>query len=62
MKFNIKLNKEQKQKYITICQYTWGCSPIDVNWAINTNIYKNVESKLLLIGVIKLLPIINTKN
>lgn len=58
MEFNRKLNKEQKQKYVTICELTWGCSPIDVDWAIGTNIYKEMEAKLLLSGVIKSLPVI----
>ena len=48
MEFNRKLNKEQKEKYVTICELTWGCSPIDVDWAIGTNIYKEMEAKLLL--------------
>ena len=56
MEFNRKLNKEQKQKYVTICELTWGCSPIDVDWATGTNIYKEMEAKLLLSDVIKSLP------
>lgn len=58
MEFNRKLNKEQKEKYVTICELTWGGSPIDVDWAIGTNIYKEMEAKLLLSGVIKSLPVI----
>jgi len=41
MKFDITLTKEQKEKYIFICEKLWGCCPIDVNWAMNTNLYKN---------------------
>lgn len=58
MEFNRKLSKEQKEKYVTICELTWGGSPIDVDWAIKTNIYKEMEAKLLLSGVIKSLPVI----
>lgn len=57
-----KLNKEQRQKYVTICELTWGCSPIDINWAIGTNIYKEMEAKLLLTGIIKSLPVIEPSN
>lgn len=58
MEFNRKINKEQKEKYVTICELAWGCSPIDVDWAVGTNIYKEMEAKLLLSGVIKSLPVI----
>jgi hypothetical protein len=53
MELSKKLNREQKQRYITVSEYTWGCVPIDVDWAIGTNIYKEMEAKLLLSGVIK---------
>ena len=56
MELSKKLNREQKQRYITISEYTWGCVPIDVDWAMGTNIYKEMEAKLLLSDVIKLLP------
>ena len=56
MEFSKKLNREQKQRYITISEYTWGCVPIDVDWATGTNIYKEMEAKLLLSDVIKSLP------
>ena len=58
MNFYRKLNKEQKDKYVIICELTWGCSPLDVDWAIGTNIYKDMETKLLLSGIIKSSPII----
>ena len=57
--FNRKLNKDQMETYETICELTWGCRPFDVNWAIQTSIYKNMESKLLSSGVIKNSSIIN---
>ena len=41
------LTKEQKDKYITISRRTWGCVPLDIQWAINTKIYKEMEEKLL---------------
>jgi 7,8-dihydro-6-hydroxymethylpterin-pyrophosphokinase len=44
--WNRKLTKEQEEKYVAICELTWGCSPIDVDWAIGTNIYKEMEAKL----------------
>lgn len=58
MELSKKLNREQKQRYIIISEYTWGCMPIDVDWAIGTNIYKEMEAKLLLFGVIKSLPVV----
>lgn len=33
--------KEKEIEYIRICEKIWGCVPCDVNWAIETNIYKN---------------------
>ncbi len=51
MELSKKLNIEQKQRYITVCEYTWGCVPIDVEWASETNIYKEMEAKLNLYGV-----------
>jgi len=56
MELSKKLNREQKQRYIIISEYTWGCVPIDVDWATGTNIYKEMEAKLLLSDVIKSLP------
>lgn len=52
MKFNRKLNKEQRLTYITVSEYAWGCVPIDVNWAIRTNTFKEMENKLLLSGFV----------
>ena len=53
-----KLTKEQEEKYIRICELAWGCSPLDVDWAIGTIPYKEMEAKLLLSGTIKPLPVI----
>ena len=29
-----------KNNYIKICTKIWGCVPCDVNWAKNSNLYK----------------------
>lgn len=58
MEFDRKLTKEQKDKYVTICELTWGGSPVDVNWAIGTKPYQEMESKLLSINIINNLPLI----
>lgn len=34
-------NKGLEFEYIKKCELIWGCVPCDVNWAIETNIYKN---------------------
>lgn len=34
------------KRYILICELAFGCIPIDYNWAINTVIYKRIESNL----------------
>lgn len=47
MEFNKKLTKEQENNYVTICELAWGCSPIDVDWAQETTLYKEIEIKLL---------------
>ena len=28
-----------KKYYIEVCTTIWGCVPVDVKWATNTNIY-----------------------
>lgn len=43
MEFSIKLNKQERETYIKICEKIWGCVPIDVNWAMSTNIYKEAN-------------------
>lgn len=43
MKFSKNLNKEQKTKYISICEIIWGCIPVDVDWATQTKLYKEME-------------------
>jgi hypothetical protein len=40
------MNKEEKKKYTFISELTWGCIPIDFEWAISTGIYKEMETKL----------------
>lgn len=45
MELSIKLNREEKDKYIAISQQIWGCVPIDVIWAKETSIYKQAEEK-----------------
>jgi hypothetical protein len=45
---HITLSKEEKKIYDTICELTWGCSPIDIVWASNSNIYKDMKTKLQL--------------
>lgn len=46
MIFSKKLNKIEKEWYILVCEYAWGCVPIDVEWAMGTKIYKEMEIKL----------------
>ncbi len=46
MHLSKKLSKDEKIKYVTISELTWGCVPIDVDWAIGTKIYKDMETKL----------------
>lgn len=47
MKLSRKLKKEQFVKYCLICEYTWGCVPVEIDWAIETKIYKAMELKLI---------------
>lgn len=35
-----KLTPLGKAQYIQICEKIWGCVPVDVDWAISTNIYQ----------------------
>lgn len=44
----MKLNKEEFKKYKLISELIWGCVPIDIEWAISTNIYKNMDNNLLI--------------
>ena len=61
-KFDRKLTKEQREKYITICELAFGHYPTDIDWAINTNIYKQMEAKLISSNIITQLPIIEPLN
>lgn len=40
MRLSKSLKAQEKAQYIRICRSIWGCVPVDYNWAINTNIYK----------------------
>lgn len=48
-----KLNKQEKERYILISEFTWGCVPVEINWAMETKIYKEMEVKLISSGIIK---------
>jgi len=50
MEFNRNLKKAEKEKYIEICSSIWGCVPIDIDWAIGTNSYKESLKKIDLIS------------
>lgn len=41
------------ERHKLICEYTWGVIPVDTKWASGTGIYKEMEPKLLLEGIIK---------
>lgn len=60
MKISRGINKEQKEKYVKICQRSWGCVPVDVDWAIGTKIYKEIEKQMIYLKEIKENPIIET--
>lgn len=38
-------SKQKEDEYIAICLTIWGGIPLDVPWAINTNIYKEQLQK-----------------
>jgi len=40
MKFSKSLTQKEKSEYILICQKIWGCVPVDIDWATETDIYK----------------------
>jgi hypothetical protein len=56
MKLDRKLNKEEYVKYVTISEYAWGCVPVDVNWAIKTTLYDEMEAKLISSGLVNIKP------
>ena len=35
-----------KIEYINVCELIWGCVPIDQQWAIGTNIFKEMYNKI----------------
>lgn len=48
MIFNKKFNnKKEELHYIEVCFKIWGGAPVDVDWAIQTPIWKNTSSKIL---------------
>jgi hypothetical protein len=62
MEFSRKLPKQEKEEYISICEIVWGCVPIDVDWAIGTNIYKSAKLQYRIVNrVIKAANYINNK-
>jgi hypothetical protein len=34
-------NKKEEELYVYVCNQIWGGAPVEVDWAINTKIYKN---------------------
>ena len=38
------------KNYKTICYILWGSVPIDIEWAVNTNIYKEYMKQLIIEG------------
>lgn len=40
------------QRHHIICELTWGCTPTDTQWAKNSQLYKETETKLMLQGII----------
>lgn len=47
MTLSRKLTKEQFLYYAYIAELTWGGVPVDVDWAIKTQIFKNKEKELI---------------
>lgn len=39
------LCKDEQADYLKICLILWGCVPVDVEWAMQTNRYKNMKEK-----------------
>lgn len=54
----IKAIPELYDKYVIISRFTWGCVPIDIDWAINTKLFQEMEIKLMTSGIVNKLPII----
>jgi hypothetical protein len=40
LKLSKHLTKQEKKQYAAICEKIWGCIPVDVEWAMQTNTYK----------------------
>jgi len=45
MKFENKPKNFNKKQYIEISYELWGCVPVDVSWAIETNSFKLLIKK-----------------
>ena len=39
-------NKDEERFYLFICPAIWGCCPLDIDWAVGTNIYNFAKSEL----------------
>lgn len=44
--------REYNKIYVLVCEYTWGCIPHDIKWAIGTSIYQQMQDKLINKGII----------
>jgi len=45
LKLSRKLNKREKEEYVSICETVYGCIPVDVEWATSTEVYKAEKNK-----------------
>jgi len=54
----VKAIPDLYDKYIIISRFTWGCTPIDIDWAIDSKLFKEMENNLITLGIINKLPII----
>ncbi len=45
MTFSRPLKSKEKETYIYICEMIFGGVPVDVDWAMNTELYKNYKFK-----------------
>ena len=41
------------KQYILICEYAWGCVPIDVEQAKGTSLYEEVRLRLIDLNLLK---------
>ena len=54
----VKAIPDLYDKYVVISRFTWGCTPIDIDWAINCKLFEEMEVKLITLGIVNKLPII----